>query len=156
MWKDWFFRLCALIQTLQSLLIVKWKQKQHMQPLKGNNLCFEFYFFLQHFKLKFTIHCLSITWMDSIINLQNVNSSSGFLTDLEIETHQRCVSDSDLYNLTFFWRTLTLRSFTSNMSLRSWISPAWVPFSSAISWICFVFLFSIVSFSSRRNRKAST
>ena len=72
-----------------------------------------------------------------------------------VGTRQRALG-SEHVHLTFFWRTLTFRSFTSSMSLRSWISPACVPFSSAMSWICFVFLFSMVSFSSKRNRRAST
>lgn len=57
---------------------------------------------------------------------------------------------------TFFCSTLIFRSLTSNMSLRSWISPLSVLFSSDMSWICLLFLFSRVSFSSRRNLSAST
>lgn len=57
---------------------------------------------------------------------------------------------------TFFCSTLTLRSLTSSMSLRSLISPCWVLFSSVSSDICWLFLERRDSFSSRRRRRAST
>lgn len=58
--------------------------------------------------------------------------------------------------LTFFWSTLIFLSLTSNMSFMSRISPARVPFSSVRSCSCLVFLLRKLSFSSKRNLKAST
>lgn len=154
--KRLIFHETCLLQILQAFFNSAVEPEAAPAPTEREHLLWIFFFFLQNFKLKFIIHHLLIKWTDWITNIQNVNFSSDVLTSLGMRLCQRWVSDLDVYNLTFFWRTLTLRSFTSSMSFRSWISPACVPFSSAISWICFVFLFSIVSFSSRRKRNAST